>query len=83
MLKNLKSLFIIEEQPIHKVNLNGFNYLGFKKSPQSLQKTQMDEGTACQSAFVMTQTMGETPAHLIKTTSRTLLTILKTQKMIS
>ena len=113
MLKNLKSIFIVEEeeeQPkktsssairpkaptsnskssprpatparsgkitpkftdillksMEKANLDGFDYLEFKKSLQSLQKMEMNEATAYQSAFVMAQTMGVTPAHLIKT----------------
>lgn len=50
-----------------RANLEGFDYLEFKKSLQSLQKMKMVEATAYQSAFVMAQTMGVTPAHLIKT----------------
>lgn len=114
MLKNLKSIFIVEEpssqaapaakakpapaaakpapapaaptpvgdtQPgkitpkftdillaaMEKVNIEGFDYLEYKKSLQSLQKMNMDEATAFQSAYVMAQTMGTTPAHLAQT----------------
>jgi hypothetical protein len=117
MLKNLKSLFIIEEEgkasaakapagkgekstpanapaakpasdtpaaaarpgritskftdillgAMDKANLDGFDYLEYKKSLQSLQKMNMDEATAYQSAFAMASTMGATPAKLVET----------------
>ncbi len=50
-----------------KVNLDGFDYLEYKKSLQSLQKMNMDEATSYQSAYAMAQTMGATPDHLVKT----------------
>jgi hypothetical protein len=113
MLKNLKSIFIIEEEKakepapkktntankptpqkstsastssttistragkvtskftdillgaMDKANLDGFDYLEYKKSLQSLQKMNMVEATAYQSAFAMAQTMGATPEKLI------------------
>lgn len=114
MLKNLKSLFIIEEEGGQKpapkpakpsakahataeapprphtgtpasqskgqvteqftdillkamegANLEGFDYLEYKRSMQSLLKMNMDDATRYQSAFAMAQTMGATPAHLI------------------
>jgi chromosome segregation ATPase len=118
MLKNLKSLFIVEEeeskkpdprarpkpgkedapaqapeQAVHQAvkpqsqhgktgqiqekfmdillkamedaNLEGFDYLEYKRSMQSLSKMDMDEKTRYQSAFAMAQTMGATPAQLI------------------
>ncbi|PSR09170.1 MAG: hypothetical protein DA408_10330 [Bacteroidetes bacterium] len=112
ILKNLKSLFVIEEEepakgktaapagkttpappvtsgPAHtkttttgkvtpkftdillgameKANLDGFDYLEYKKSLQSLQKMNMAEATAYQSAFAMAQTMGATPELLVQT----------------
>lgn len=114
MLKNLKSLFIIEEegdtQPkpakesvarpkaavvqnspmkpesqqgepgkadsrftnilleaMEKANIEGFDYLEYKKSLQSLAKMPMDEKTRYQSAFAMAQTMGVTPQRLLDT----------------
>ncbi|MEM1214943.1 MAG: hypothetical protein AAGJ82_04620, partial [Bacteroidota bacterium] len=112
MLKNLKSLFIIEEetpkqatkaapkakataaapktssptsQPataragkikpkftdillsaMDKADLEGFDYLEYKKSLQSLTKMNMDEATAFKSAFAMAQTMGATPTKLVQ-----------------
>ncbi|MCB0633818.1 MAG: hypothetical protein R2824_16895 [Saprospiraceae bacterium] len=48
-------------------NLDGFDYLEYKQSLQSLAKMPMDEATRYQSAFAMAQTMGATPAKLIET----------------
>ncbi|MEM9885341.1 MAG: hypothetical protein AAF849_05555 [Bacteroidota bacterium] len=110
MLKNLKSLFIIEEEEapkaagsesikkatpvaqasvaeskegrkgqvsskfmevllkaMEKNNLEGFDYLEYKKSLQSLAKMPMDEATRFKSAFAMAQTMGVNPEKLVKT----------------
>ncbi len=111
MLKNLKSLFIIEEkessgfkaktrkaapppakdapvkaenkqgdpgkvrskftnvllEAMNKANWEGFDYLEYKKSLQSLAKMPMDEKTRYQSAFAMAQTMGVSPQHLLDT----------------
>jgi len=52
---------------MEKANLDGFDYLEYKKSLQSLQKMNMAEATAFQSAFAMAQTMGATPELLVKT----------------
>ncbi|RMF00990.1 MAG: hypothetical protein D6772_05520, partial [Bacteroidetes bacterium] len=130
MLKNLKSLFIVEEEdnePVKKqastkgsgqseaaptvsrnsspakaqpssrpgkvttkftdillsamesANLDGFDYLEYKKSLQSLQKMNMDEGTAYQSAFAMASTMGATPARLVETAEH-YLKVLRTEE---
>lgn len=46
-------------------NLEGFDYLEFKKSLQSLSKMPMDEATRYKSAFAMAQTMGVSPQKLI------------------
>lgn len=47
-------------------NLEGFDYLEFKQSLNSLKKMPMDESTRFQSAFAMAQTMGATPAVLLQ-----------------
>ncbi len=111
MLKNLKSLFIVEEQapqkpagredapaPVGNVathahtihqseqgrpgqvnekfmdilfqamennNPEGFDYMEFRQSLNSLKKMPMDEQTRFQSAFAMAQTLGATPASLL------------------
>ena len=48
-------------------NIEGFDYLEYKRSLASLKQMPMDERTRYQSAFAMAQTMGTTPEHLIKT----------------
>jgi len=46
-------------------DLEGFDYLEYKESLQSLSKMNMDEATQFKSAFAMAQTMGATPQKLI------------------
>lgn len=46
-------------------NLEGFDYLEYKQSLQSLAKMDMDEATRYQSAFAMAKTMGATPKRLV------------------
>lgn len=48
-------------------NSEGFDYLEFKESLQSLGKMNMDEATRFKSAFAMAQTMGATSHKLIST----------------
>ncbi len=109
MLKNLKSLFIVEEeaskkpasqpaappekaatqahtihqseqgqpgqvndkfmdilfQAMESNNPDGFDYMEFRQSINSLKKMPMDDKTRFQSAFAMAQTLGATPAALL------------------
>ena len=51
---------------MEEANLEGFDYLEYKRSMQSLTKMNMDDATRYQSAFAMAQTMGATPAKLIE-----------------
>ena len=46
-------------------NIEGFDYLEYKKSLSSLRKMPMDEPTRYQSAFAMAQTMGAQPQRLM------------------
>ncbi|MCG8327514.1 MAG: hypothetical protein MI974_07510 [Chitinophagales bacterium] len=48
-------------------NIEGFDYLEYKQSLNSLKNMPMDEKTRYQSALAMAQTMGVTPAKLIDT----------------
>lgn len=48
-------------------NLDGFDYLEFKQSLNSLKKMPMDEQTRYQSAFAMAQTMGVSVERLLQT----------------
>lgn len=52
---------------LEKNNLDGFDYLEFKKSLRKLEKMPMDEPTRFQSAFAMASTMGATPQNLAET----------------
>jgi vacuolar-type H+-ATPase subunit I/STV1 len=47
-------------------NMEGFDYLEYKQSLQSLSKMDMDELTKFQSALAMAKTMGATKTKLIK-----------------
>lgn len=49
-------------------NLEGFDYMEYKKSLESLKKMSMDEATRFQSAFAMAQTMGVSAPKLIQST---------------
>ena len=62
-----------------KNNLDGFDYLEYKQSLQSLQNMNMDEATRYQSAFAMAKTMGATPKKLLETANH-YLNILKTEE---
>lgn len=48
-------------------NMEGFDYLEYKRSLNSLREMPMDEQTRYRSAFAMAQTMGTAPQHLIQT----------------
>ncbi len=52
---------------INKNNQEGFDYIEFKQSLQSLTKMDMDEKTRIQSAYAMAKTMGATKQRLVET----------------
>lgn len=60
---------IIEKllQAIEKNNLEGFDYLEYKKSLKALEKMPMDEATKYRSAFATASTMGVTLDKLLET----------------
>ena len=62
---------IIEKllQAIDKNNLEGFDYLEYKRSLKALGKMPMDEATKYRSAFATASTMGVTLDKLIETTN--------------
>ena len=62
-----------------KNNLDGFDYLEYKQSLQSLQNMDMDEATRYQSAFAMAKTMGATPKKLLETANH-YVNVLKTEE---
>jgi len=49
-------------------NLDGFDYMEYKRSLESLKKMSMDEATRYQSAFAMATTMGVSAPKLIQST---------------
>ena len=51
---------------IDDANQQGFDYLEYKQSLQSLVKMDMDEATRYKSAYAMAQTMGASPASLVQ-----------------
>jgi len=51
---------------INKNNQEGFDYVEFKQSLQSLGNMNMDEQTKIKSAFAMSKTMGATKAKLLE-----------------
>ncbi len=52
-------------EAINKNNMEGFDYLEYKQSLQSLKDMKMDEATRFKSAFVMASTMGVDKAKLV------------------
>ena len=64
---------------IEENNLEGFDYLEFRNSLQSLQKMQMDERTRFQSAAAMAQTMGVKTEEILKTADH-YLNVLKLEE---
>ncbi len=54
-------------QAIEKNNLEGFDYLEYKKSLKALEKMPMDEATKYRSAFATASTMGVTLDKLMET----------------
>ncbi|MEZ5059301.1 MAG: hypothetical protein R2879_19880 [Saprospiraceae bacterium] len=66
-------------QAMENNNLDGFDYLEYKKSLQSLAKMPMDESTRYQSAYAMAQTMGVSVASLLETTQH-YLNVLKREE---
>ena len=60
-------------------NLEGFDYLEFKQSLQSLSNMDMDEITRYQSALAMAKTMGANKTNLIKS-AKHYLSVLKEEE---
>lgn len=67
-------------EALEKNNLDGFDYLEYKRSLESLKKMSMDEATRYQSAFAMAQTMGVSAPKLIKTTKHYLSVLSSEQQ---
>ena len=61
-------------------NLDGFDYLEYKQSLQSLTKMSMDEATRYQSAYAMAQTMGANPQKLIQSATHYIQVLQKEEQ---
>jgi len=66
-------------EAVEKNNLEGFDYLEYKQSLQSLNKMNMDEETKYKSAFAMASTMGIDKAKLVKSVNH-YLAVLKNEE---
>lgn len=64
---------------IEENNAEGFDYLEYKQSLQSLSGMEMDEPTRYKSAFAMAKTMGVTKTSLVKSASH-YISILKNEE---
>ena len=62
--------------------MEGFDYLEYKQSLQSLEKMNMDNQTRYQSAFAMAQTMGAKAKNLIDSAQYYLKVMQKGRKQI-
>ena len=60
-------------------NQEGFDYMEFKQSLQSLEKMPMDEATRYQSALAMAKTMGADPTTLLQSANH-YLNVLKMEE---
>lgn len=67
-------------EAVEKNNLEGFDYLEYKQSLQSLSKMNMDEQTRFQSAFAMASTMGIDKAKLVNSVKH-YLSVLKKEEV--
>jgi predicted nucleic acid-binding Zn-ribbon protein len=65
---------------MEKANLQGFDYIEYKKSLQSLAAMNMDEPTRYKSAFAMAQTMGVSPTTLVSTAQHYVQALTKEEK---
>ena len=66
-------------EAVEKNNLEGFDYLEYKQSLQSLSKMEMDEATQYKSAFAMASTMGVNKTTLVKSVKH-YLSVLKNEE---
>ncbi len=66
-------------EAIEKNNIEGFDYLEYKQSLQSLSKMNMDEATRYKSAFAMAATMGINKTKLVNSVKR-YMTVLKEEE---
>lgn len=66
-------------EAIEEHNQEGFDYLEYKQSIQSLNSMEMDEATKFKSSLAMASTMGATPAKLVSSAQH-YLAVLKSEE---
>lgn len=66
-------------EAMEKANLPGFDYLEYKKSLQNLKKMNFADDVRYQTAFAAAQSMGVTPADLLKSAEHYLVALNKEQ----
>jgi len=67
-------------QAIEEANLEGFDYLEYKQSLQSIDDMNMDEATMYKSSLAMAKTMGGTPEKLISSAKHYISVLEKEEK---
>lgn len=67
-------------QAIEEANLEGFDYLEYKQSLQSIDDMNMDEATMFKSSLAMAKTMGATPEKLVSSAQHYINVLKKEEK---
>ena len=67
-------------QALEEANLEGFDYLEYKQSLQSIDDMNMDEATMYKSSLAMAKTMGGTPEKLISSAEHYISVLQKEEK---
>jgi len=67
-------------QAIEEANLEGFDYLEYKQSLQSIDDMNMDEATMFKSSLAMAKTMGATPEKLVSSAQHYVKVLEKEEK---
>lgn len=67
-------------QAIEEANLEGFDYLEYKQSLQSIDDMNMDEATMFKSSLAMAKTMGATPEKLVSSAQHYIKVLEKEEK---
>lgn len=67
-------------EALEEANLEGFDYLEYKQSLQSIDDMNMDEATMYKSSLAMAKTMGGTPEKLISSAEHYISVLNKEEK---
>ena len=69
-------------QALEEANLDGFDYLEYKQSLQSIDDMNMDEATMYKSSLAMAKTMGATPEKLVSSAQHYINVLEKVRKSV-